>query len=182
MTQEILKYLLDEANILEARAVDAVKNGQISLNDFHHMSLIALEYLHEQVTPVFGRNQELAFALALGRVCAEEIRNGVKDNDITYSINALRLGNIGFGIAKRIEVDIHRQKEKARNAANTRHSKTAAHKQMVWDYYQQESHIFKSLDQAAEKISSKKEVPFAFRTVRKWIAEFNQSQKKLPPA
>lgn len=182
MSNELTYILLKESEDLDGYVIDAVKNGKISHDDYHQMSLLALMYVQGEAKPEYGRDQELAFALGMVRVCANEIKRGIDSKNINYSVGALRMGNFSLGTARRIEGEKELMRRKAKNAAHTRHSKNDIYKQLVWDYYKQGIHTFKSLDQAAEKISSKPDIPFAFRTVRKWIDEFRNTHKKLPPS
>ncbi len=182
MNGDVSKYLLKEADILEGLAIDAVKEGKISVDEYHQMALVAMLYIREDIFPDYSHRQELAFAFGMARVCAGEIKQGVERGDYEYAIAALRLANISVGVTSRIELDIERQKAKATKAAQARHSGTELYKKIVWNYYKEGMGTFKSYDQAAEKISSRDDVPFAFRTVRKWITEFHKIQKKLPSA
>ncbi|MGJ0428418.1 hypothetical protein [Methylobacter sp.] len=182
INDELRSMLLKEADDFESYAIEAFKNGKISLDQYHQMSLLAMMCLRGEAEPIYGQNQALAFALGLTRVCGNEIKLGIEHNDLEFCFDALRTGNVSLGVAKRIEIDQELMKQKAKKAAHARHSQNDAYKQLVWDYYKQDMHLFKSLDQAAEKISSKPNIPFAFRTVRRWIDEFLKLQKKLPSA
>jgi len=179
---EIEKWLLKHAESLEGHVRDALKNGKIKQDDFDQMILVVKRNFDEGVPITRKDRQELAFAFAYVQVSAEEIRQGVEHGHLAFSIQAVGRGNMGLGIVEQLRVNTIRLSRKAKNAARTRHSKTDVNKQIVWNYYQQELHTFKSYDHAAEKISYKKDVPFAFRTVRKWITEFHKRQKELPSA
>jgi hypothetical protein len=182
INDELRSMLLKEADNFESYAIEAFKNGKISLDQYHQMSLLAMLCLQGEAKPSYGQNQALAFALGLTRVCGNEIKLGIEHNDLEHCFGALRMGNVSLGVAKRIEIDQELMKKKAKKAAHARHSQNDVYKQLVWDYYKQDMHSFKSLDQAAEKISSRSNIPFAFRTVRRWIDEFLKLQKKLPSA
>jgi hypothetical protein len=174
---------LKEADSFERYAIEAFKDGKISLDQYHQMSLLAMMYIQgEEEQPEYGQEQALAFALGLTRVCGSVIKRVIDDEDVNYCFYLLGLGNFSLGVARRIEVDQELRKQKAKKAALARHSQNDVFKQLVWDCYRQDMQTFKSLDQAAEKISSKPNIPFAFRTVRKWIDEFHKIQKKLPSA
>lgn len=183
ISDELKALLLKEAEDFESYAIEAFNDGKISRDQYHQMSLLAMMYIHgEAEQPEYGQEHALAFALGLTRVCGSVIKRVIDDEDISYCFDLLRLGNVSLGVAKRIEIDQELRKQKAKKAANARHSQNDVYKQLVWDYYRQDMQTFKSLDQAAEKISSKPNIPFAFRTVRKWIDEFHKIQKKLPSA
>ena len=183
VSDELKALLLKEAEDFESYAIEAFNDGKISRDQYHQMSLLAMMYIHgEAEQPEYGQEHAFAFALGLTRVCGSVIKRVIDDEDISYCFDLLRLGNLSLGVAKRIEIDQELRKQKAKKAANARHSQNDVYKQLVWDYYRQDMQTFKSLDQAAEKISSKPNVPFAFRTVRKWIDEFHKIQKKLPSA
>lgn len=182
MSNELKAIFLKESEELEGIVIDAAKDGKISIDDYHQMSLLAMMYIHEEIKPEYGRDQELAFALGMVRACANLIKMGVDSDDINYTVYALKFANLSLGVAKRIDGDKELMRLKAKKAAHTRHSKNHSYKQLVWHYYEQGMNGFNSLDQAAEKISSKSDIPFAFRTVRKWIDEFRNAQKKLLPS
>lgn len=185
ISDELKAMLLKEAESFERYAIEAFKDGKISLDQYHQMSLLAMMYIQgEEEQPEYGQEQALAFALGLTRVCGSVIKRVIHDEDadVNYCFYLLGLGNFSLGVARRIEVDQELRKQRAKKAAFARHSQNDVFKQLVWDCYRQDMQTFKSLDQAAEKISSKPNIPFAFRTVRKWIDEFHKIQKKLPSA
>lgn len=183
ISDELKAMLLKEAESFESHAIEAFNNGKISRDQYHQMSLLAMMYIQgEEEQPEYGQEQALAFALGLTRVCGSVLKRVIDDGDISYCFDLLGLGNFSLGVAKRIEIDQELRKQKAKKAAHARHSQNDVFKQLVWDCYRQDMQTFKSLDQAAEKISSKPNIPFAFRTVRKWIDEFHKKQKKLPSA
>jgi hypothetical protein len=173
---------IQQANDFENYAIDAVKEGKISLDNFHQMSLLAMMCINGDAKPEYGHCQALAFALGFTRACGSLMQQGIMDEDMDICFRLLRMGNVSLGVAKRIEIEQELKKQNAKKAAHVRHSPNLVYKELVWDYYKEGIQTFKSRDQAAEKISSKPNIPFAFRTVRKWIDEFHKAQKNLPSA
>lgn len=183
INDELRSMLLEAADDFDSYALEAVKNGKMSLDEYHQIGGLAMLLSRDKAEEsIDGHNPTFAFAFALRavRACGNEIKLGIKHNDLAHCFNMLRVGNVCLGVAERIEVDQTLTQQKAKKAAHARHSKNDVHKQLVWDYYQQDRHSFMSRDQAAEKIRSKYGIPFTYRTVRKWIDEFHKLQKNYP--
>lgn len=95
---------------------------------------------------------------------------------VESAIKSLELANYLNGIMQgKSSADALRSAQAKANAFK-RHAENHALKAEVIQYYSTHIDSFKSLDDAAEKISGKI-VPVKFRTVHKWISEYRKSMQ-----
>ena len=156
---DILSAFIDEPDV----------NGDEKVQYFSHL------IDHAQTSDQDELEEALFYPIWISSsYCVQALRADAHDLRWKYISQAKYWQGIIIGASAEVQGSRTQRKAKSVKAAQAKHARDYLAKEKVWKIYQDNISSYKSLDQAADKISSRDDVPYAFSTVRKWLGKLKK--------